>query len=369
MREPSRLSTTKSDGLLKSRSQQVLRAPSLSPNKSSVMQQQRGVLRKPSNQQASNHLEDRNNKERSRSVLRKPSMKKETSAARRSRRTKPTTEVEDTSESDSDSDTATVIQFDPLQQNSVIHVEQKGSTELQVENGGLVQIAGFFDPIGDAHRLMQHDKPLPQAPIFSFLDSDEDDFAEPYMTGCNRTKDEQLSRDDERKGKASLRCPSGGEEDVQPRNHCMVSSVSFGQLACPSGGDDDDEEPYPPTSGSKKQSKRVKQKSIKKKTKDDSSMSMPDKLDNGNETDASRRRGGRRIKRATSAKPVQFEASAIAMNVGNGLLLAGPDSEDEFEKTPDHKLLGVAVANNVTAYESEVEQSPRQTSLKKRLGF
>lgn len=146
MREPSRLSTTKSDCLLKSRSQQVLRAPSLSPNKSSVMQQQRGVLRKPSNQQASNHQEDRNNKERSRSVLRKPSMKKETSAARRSRRTKPTTEVENTSERDSDSDTATVIQFDPLQQNSVIHVEQKGVQSCKSRTVGLSKLPAFSTP-------------------------------------------------------------------------------------------------------------------------------------------------------------------------------------------------------------------------------
>ena len=124
--------------------------------------------------------------------------------------------------------------------------------ELEVENSGSVHISGFFDPVGDAQRLMQQDQPQKQAPVFSFLDSDGDEIGEQYISG-NKSNDGRrfFGVLKQSRAKRRLRCPSGGEENASPMNcfHCSSNS-SFGQLLYESGGEGENEEPhFPPTVG------------------------------------------------------------------------------------------------------------------------
>ena len=124
---------------------------------------------------------------------------------------------------------------------------------------------------------------------------------------------------------------------------------------------DGEERPNRPKPGKKPK------KAAKKKAKNEISKSMPNNVDfDDEETDTSQRLGARRIKKASSVKQVDqhIEASTLA----NSILFQRSDSEESSTKTLDIPL-GLNVANNVTAYESEVEKSPKQTPLKKRLGF
>lgn len=322
-------------------------------------------------------------------TLREPSLTSGSSAkSRQKQMVRGPSNITSSESGSDDDDTASVIQFDPLQDNNVyLAAQHKSFVDVEVGNFdgsmSMASIAGLVDPLGESQQYQETKK----NPVFSFLDDLDDGLL--AKKGEERNARVSSARTSAKNGVVKGNCVEDFSlSDASESGEQLYFSNPIGfespqKSKFPTSRCRNDRSPASeksPPMNNKPHKKKYERKSQRKKNETESSPEIFDESEAESQASPRRRRVKRTKSNGQSKSPRKLDrpASTIAMSVTGSLIDSDEDESvvclTESAEGPIRvgESFDFGLVNNsltATAYDSEADDSPpRHKASKRNLG-